>query len=200
MGGYYGSRGGPGPHAGSCLSCGLQLEQLRAEQKALHKRVRVLEAREAITRFMYQWAKQADLIETEKEPSRVQHLIHELAYDMMTADGTCDFSAIPDWGGIWGPDKSDIINKFLNFAKPIGWAYHIYPNASIDVKLKKGIAHYYTSSEVVPLNLSGQDQLLFLKQDSTLRLVDGKWKMARYKLSKLRTVPLGPVIPPGTGP
>jgi hypothetical protein len=171
-----------------------ELRKLRAEQGILKKRVEVLEAKEEITRFMYEWAKLADKIETEKKPED----IHRLAYDLMTPTGTCDFSAIPGWEGIWGPDKQDIITKFTNFARAIGWAYHIYPNASIDVNLDEGTAYYYTSAEFVPLqflvkdNPQGSNQILFLQQDSRLKRIDGRWKMQEYRLSKLRQVPLGP--------
>ena len=160
------------------------------ELESLKKRVEVIEAKEAVTKFMYEWAYWADKIERDKKRQDVEYLANEL----MTSDGTCDFSAIPNLQGIWGPDKQDIINKFITFAQSIGWAYHIYPNAMINMRLEEGLAEYYTHTEFVPLTIQGQGQFLFLQQNSELKLVGGQWKMHRYRLSNLRQVQVTPVF------
>jgi len=58
------------------------------------------------------------------------------------------------------------------------------------VDLAENTAHYATFAEFVPLAINGTVQLMFLTQNSTLRRVDGEWKMAKYHLSELRLADL----------
>ena len=165
---------------------GKTAKTMSEELLELKRRVEVLEAREAVSRFMYHWGYTADQVELTNSREKAEYLAHQL----MTDDGVCDFSAIPGWMGVWGPKKEQIVENFLAFSQAIHWAYHIYPNAKIDVNLEENTAHYSTYAEFVPLVLNGTVQLMFLTQNSYLRRVGGEWKMVKYHLSELRLLDL----------
>ena len=149
---------------------------------ALEKRVSALEATNAVSHAAFDWVRTADKVETYHRIEDVRHLFYEL----MTEDGWCDFEGA-GWG-TWGPDKEEMVEQFMNFAAKIDWAYHIYPNAKVEVDLDKGEATFWTACEVVPLKMDGKPQWLFLTSHLSFKLVDGAWKVACYKLSDPRIV------------
>ena len=160
---------------------------------ALEKRIATLEARVDVQNAAYHWIRTADRIETEDDAAELEKLCNYLFRELMTEDGTCDFSAIEGWGGIWGPDKDAMVQQFIGFASAINWSYHIYPNAQIDVDLDKGEAVFWTTCETVPLKIKNADgkwesRWLFLTEHLSFRLVDGAWKVTCYKLENLRSV------------
>lgn len=154
-----------------------------AADPPLARRVSALEAEGEVARAMFTWGRALDRVELTKDPADARHI----ANDLMTEDGVLDFGAV-GWG-VWGPDKTSLIADILRFSRKIGWAYHTYPNGEITVDLDRGTARYFTSTEVVPLSVSGVFQWYFLTQCTEFRRVSGAWKVARYTLSDLRIAP-----------
>lgn len=150
---------------------------------SLARRVSALEAEGEVARAMFTWGRALDRVELTKDPADARHI----ANDLMTEDGVLDFGAV-GWG-VWGPDKTSLIADILKFSRKIGWAYHTYPNGEISVDLDRGTARYFTTTELVPLTVSGVFQWYFLTQRTEFRRVSGAWKVARYTLSDLRIAP-----------
>jgi hypothetical protein len=158
------------------------MDDLRHELETLRRRVATLEAKEEVTRAMYNWGRWLDRIELTGAREDAEYLAKEL----MTEDGVMNFDEV-GWG-VWGPAKESVVVEFLKFSTRIGWAYHYYLHPEVDVDIDKGTAHFYTGAEWVPLKLDGRGQWLFLVQNSDWVKVNGKWKMKLYKLTNLRTV------------
>jgi len=174
-------------------SKGADMTDTNATLAALEKRVATLEARVNVQNAAYHWIRTADQIETEEDAKEVERLAGYLFNDLMTEDGTCDFSAIEGWGGVWGPDKDAMVKQFVGFSAAIKWSYHIYPNAQVDIDIDAGEAKFWTTCEMVPLKVMNEKgefepRWFFLTEELSFRLVDGDWKVLCYKLSNLRSV------------
>ncbi|MCA9688859.1 MAG: hypothetical protein KC636_04570 [Myxococcales bacterium] len=161
------------------------LLQMQTKLQELERRVAELEACNEVLRFMYDWAFQIDQTQTLPK-AEAEAVARHIVDDRMTPDGTFDFSTIPGWLGVWGPDKQDIVDKLMVFGEQIEWSYHLYPNGTPTVDLSRGTATFTTQSEVVPLRQGRQGAWLFLRQVSTLAKVGDGWRMRCYELSDLR--------------
>ena len=168
----------------------------KSDLAALEQRIATLEAVNDVNDFMFRWARILDLVETVETPEESRKVCERMCSTMMTPQGVMDFSGIPGWLGVWGPNKKELTDKFVKFSGNIRWSYHLYCNTSTKVDLDRGTARYTTTAEMVPLvvNAAPDDahrpdwvgNWLFLTQVSDLKLVNGRWLMHRYTLTDLR--------------